>query len=357
MELNDVITGITSQDGFIYTSTIGGSISAYDIANRVQASSFTLTVPDQPVAMSCTAFDLKDEMIVAGSHNGNASMWNRTTHKPIAVWADHTEKITNVQFAAESTIYTTSHDGYFRVRDLAHDYLAHSLMITRSPINALAQTSASTLAFGDYDGHVRVVDLRAKSVTMTIMADGDIISPIHTLLSATAPPLKKGKGTAESPGDARQLLYVAHGNGNVIAWDLRFPKVFCDRFHNTEEAVTTLALSGGKLYSGGDDGTVMVSHATEGTHEDVLGGFSGWVGALHAGEGAVFAGDMTGQVRIYDPNEIASNIVRRNAEREAREEMEKENQARLRELAKKMKRKKGASKSGKSTAEKYQKRV
>ncbi len=63
---------------------------------------------------------------------------------------------------------------------------------------------------------------------------------------------------------------------------------------------------------------------------------------------AVFADEMTRQLRIYMiPTRSQTTYVRRrNAEEEAREEME-ENQAKLRELAKKMK-------SGWGAAEDYQ---
>jgi WD40 repeat protein len=247
-------------------------------------------------------------------------------------------------------LYTTSHDGYFRVRDLAHDHLLHSLLITQTPLTTHAKLAEDLIVTADIGGMARIIDLRAQSIVMNVTADEHLASPLQCLTATQVAQGKKTKYLLESSDpNAKLALYAGYGDGRILSWDLRFPKVICDSYFNTEESVNSMAVYNGKLYSGGDDCSINVSHDIEGTHMDVLGGMQSWVSKVAMHEHLLFGADMLGQVRLYDTQEVSVNIVRRQMEMEAKEDLLRENAAKLKELSKKMKRSKKKKEEKKNT--------
>lgn len=290
--------------------------------------------------MPCTSLDIRDELLIAGSLTGNVGMWRCASHEPVAIWSDHRDKVTQLQFANDTTSYSTSHDGFFRARDLSHDFVVHSFSAGHSPLSSMAVVQSGVVCVGDWEGVVRQIDTRAKSCSLTLTPSNDNTSPIRALTAATAPPTAKQLKSGElGDGSVKPILFVAHGDGHVLAWDLRFPRVCCDKYHHHSEPVNDMIVTTDTLITCSDDSTIGIFNKGTGAHVDVLGGAQACLNKITLAGDHLLTGGFDGQIRMYSLNEVEQSAIRRKMEKEVREQLEKEEALRLKELAKKMKRK------------------
>jgi WD40 repeat protein len=390
MDFQDVITDLKCFGSLVYTSTFSGNVFVYDSQEERQVDSFALAIAAHGTAsepgwmgsaMQCSAFDLRNDILVAGSQGGSMGAWRASSHEPVAVWSAHADHVAKAQYVTDEDVYSVAHDGYFRAYNLAHGQTTHSFVACTNPLTSLAVETPDIVYVGGFDGTVKQLDLRAKACAAVLRPSATDDSPIRALSLGPAPPLAPANGTAPAAaatatsagGRAPQLLYVSHGRGEVKVWDLRFPRVFTSGFAGATDAVRSFALAppaqgqgqglvggalGGRLLGGCDDGSIRVWNAVTGASTDVLGGFNDGVTCLEVVNGLIFAGGYDGQLRVFSLAEIDEAAGRRRAEKEAQDRLIEEEAERARALAKALKKKKDAARKKKETEKsRYQRRL
>lgn len=216
-------------------------------------------------------------------------------------WRDHSARVSAVAFVtqeypAQSLVYSTSHDGYFLVRDVAAEgKILHSFITCTCPLSALAVESPSSVYLGSWDGQVKRLDLEKKQCTVVLRASALRESPVRALALAPSPPVKKGKkkGGVALDDAAVFVVVVAHGVGEIKSWDMRTGKVHVDAYQGCGDVINALAVFNGLLYAGGDDRSVRVFDVDTGALVEALSGHvNGVTGLAIAGVTPVITPEM-----------------------------------------------------------------
>jgi len=146
----------------------------------------------------------------------------------------------------------------------------------------------SVVMTGGWDGVIRVLDLRQRSIAQTLTGHG----------SSCVWDLKYVPQSSQ--------LFASHGMGLLKSWDLRDlskPNVLLEHFGSTfghVDPVNKMAYQNGRLFTASDDRTIRIHDTVSGKCLETLSGHAHSVTGLHVAGDDLFSCAMDGVVRCYD---------------------------------------------------------
>jgi len=255
----------------------------FDPRNEVTKESFSVT--DEKGKQFCiTCFDVMGQKLVAGNVEGKIGIWDLTSKEREKMWKVHKQKVSKVLFVPEDKlIYSVGHDGYFYATSYAFEEkkVVHGFISCTCPLSCLATEPGrpSVVYIGSWDGHVKKIDLQAKSCIQVLRADQNGDSPIRALCIAPAPPPppgakkpKKKKGQAEEGPVVQYVLVVAHGIGQILSFDLATNTMLVSSYLGHKDVVNDLCVHNNQIFSAADDKSVRLFDLAKGTPLDMLSG-------------------------------------------------------------------------------------
>lgn len=266
-------------NGHVYLAAYTGELILFDFHSHREVWRRRVELDGRPVQLTCV--DIRHTKLALGGAQGETLIYDLEAFRVAQAWTDHTQRVSAIAWAGDAgLIYTTSHDGYFLVRDAdKKGKIVHSFITCTCPLSAMQVESPNVVYLGSWDGQVKKLDLEKKQVVLVMKANLTKESPIRCFALAPSPvPKKKKKGaTEEAPVF---ILVIAHGIGEIKSWDMRTGKVHVDSYQGCTDVVNAMTVWNGKLYAAGDDRQVRMFDLNSGVCIESLSGHENGVTCL-----------------------------------------------------------------------------
>jgi WD40 repeat protein len=283
-------------NGHVYIGASTGEISLFDFNSGKEVWRRMITVEDRPLQITC--LDIRSTKLALGGAEGETVIYDLENFSVTQIWKDHRQRVSAIAWVGESPmshVYTTSHDGYFLVRDAEKKgKILHSFITCTCPLSAMQVESQNIVYIGSWDGQVKKLDLEKKQVVLVMKANVNKESPIRCFALAPSPAVKKTKKGAATSGEAPVfILFISHGIGEIKSWDMRTGKVYVESYLGCNDVVNAMTVWNGKLYAAGDDKYVRMFSISSGVLLESLSGHENGVTGLEiAGVTPVITAEM-----------------------------------------------------------------
>lgn len=350
-ELNDSVSAVQFHGDLLYAATYYGEVLVLDPQSGEPVDRFVCTVGGQPLPIAC--FDVAARFVVVGSLDGTVALFDMETKQVTHVWQDHKEKVSQVQiFEHKNLVYSTGHDGYFYIRNYEFDKLVHSFISCTCPLSSFATEGTDVVYLGAWDGHVKKVELKARTCVQIVTADPNENSPVRALAIAPQPPPppplaeKKVKGKKGKPKydplAPPMVLFVAHGIGKIKSWDLAEDRLLVDCYQGHADIVNCLRVHRNVLYTAGEDCSIRLYDILKGSCLEVLHGHGNGITGLACHKEQLATASFDRTIREYNISAIEQAVTQKLLRAEQRKK-----EAYEAWLASKEKKKKGKKKGSK----------
>lgn len=258
-------------NGHVYIGSYTGEIILFDFNTHREVWRKLVEVDGRPLPIAC--LDIRTTLLALGGSDGTTVIFDLETFIVTQVWCDHKQRVSAIAWVGTETkhVYTTSHDGYFLVRDAdKKGKILHSFITCTCPLSAMQVESPNIVYIGSWDGQVKKLDLERKQVVLVMKANLTRESPIRCFALALSPATKKKKNAAEEA--PVYILFIAHGIGEIKSWDMRTGKVHVESYQGCNDVVNSMTTWNGKLYAAGDDKFVRMFDINSGVCLESLSG-------------------------------------------------------------------------------------
>lgn len=239
--------------------------------------------PEQPV--TCLAVTGDDRLLLTGSSDNTARVWDRTTNRRIFELRDHRAAVWSIAASPNGALaVTASLDATLRVWDLETGRMLRAIEALGEPPMGVAFLP---------DGRRIVVISASGALSTWDVASGAQLSVVRAMESGAA-----------SLGVSRHgdRALTGHCDGSIRAWDLASGEVLAVMRGHTAD-VTAVRFSGfERAVSASRDGTLRLWDIARGVEMDVLGSHAGPVTGLDADEEGLFfvSSGKDGAVCVWD---------------------------------------------------------
>ena len=147
-------------------------------------------------------------IILSGSYDGTARLWDATTGSELHTLTGHKGAVVNVAFSPDgTTVATGSWDGTARLWEASTGSPLRTLTGHTAEVNGIAfSPDSNTLATGSYDGTVLVWELNPSTIA-------DATEPESPKEEVTQPPKRKEDVTGDNIVNIQDLVSVASNLG------------------------------------------------------------------------------------------------------------------------------------------------
>lgn len=278
-----------------------GGVTIWSTETGQIVSSF-IAHPDQPV--TCLAVTRDDRLLLTGSSDNTARVWDRTTNRRIFELRDHRAAVWAIATSPNSALaVTASLDATLRVWDLETGRMLRSLDALREPpMEVIFLPDGRTIAVVSANGALSTWDV----------ASGAQLSVARARESGAA-----------SLGVSRHgdRALTGHRDGSIRAWDLARGEVLSVMRGHTADVIAVRFSGFERAVSASRDGTLRLWDIERGVEMDVLGSHAGPVTGLDVDEEGLFfvSSAKDGAVCVWDRQlafrEIRGPSARRHPDR------------------------------------------
>lgn len=255
-------------------------------------------------AVTCLAVTRDDRLLLTGSSDNTARVWDRTTNRRIFELRDHRGPVWSIAASPNGALaVTASLDATMRVWDLETGRLLRALDgLEGPPMEVIFLPDSRRIVVASANGALSIWDV----------GSGARLSVARTMESG-----------ARSLGVSRHgdRALTGHLDGSIRAWDLARGEVLAVMRGHTADVVAVRFAGFERAVSASRDGTLRLWDVERGVEMDVLGSHAGPVTGLDVDEGGHFfvSSAKDGTVCVWD-RPLAFREIRGSSARPAAKE-------------------------------------
>lgn len=249
----------------------------------MEGGRFLKTFPGHHMSVTSVVFHPSKgkagKLIVSGSHDQQAKIWDALTGVNLSTLKGHTHSILSVA-VSESRVYTCSSDGTINEWDFWTGACVRTYLGHKDQVCAIRYLN-NRLVSGSVDGTVREWDVSAGHQARVLRGHGEAVTVVHC---------------------DETNMYSGSLGGVVKVWDVGSGQ--CKRTIRGAHlgTISSMVSQGRRLVTGSYDQTIKIWDSEAGVERVSHVGDFGYITSLGCREETLITSDLKGDIRFFNHN-------------------------------------------------------